>query len=60
MKKYFIIAAAALVASAACTKTEIDFNVNDPGNKIGFEVANYTAQTKANNSLTNAEDGIAD
>ncbi len=60
MKKYFILAVAALAASAACTKVETEFNVSDPGNKIAFEVANYAAQTKAptNVALTNAEDGI--
>lgn len=57
MKKYFFIAAAAVVAMAACSKTEIDENAA-PEKKIGFEVANYATQTKANNSLTNAEDGI--
>ena len=57
MKKYFIFAAAAVVAMAACTKTEINETVV-PEKKIGFEVANYSAQTKANLALTNAEDGI--
>ena len=56
MKKYFIIAVAALAASAACSKVE---TVNTtPDKKIAFEVANYAAQTKANQSLTNSEDGI--
>ncbi|MBR5924757.1 MAG: hypothetical protein IKZ60_04785 [Bacteroidales bacterium] len=57
MKKYFIIAVAALAASAACSKVEtVD---TTPDKKIAFEVANYTAQTKADTlSLTNAEDGI--
>ena len=45
MKKYFIIAVAALLASAACTKVEtID---NTPARKISFQVGNYAAQTKA-------------
>ena len=45
MKKYFIIAVAALVAGAACSKVE---NVdNRPDKKISFEVANYSGQTKA-------------
>ena len=57
MKKYFIIAVAAVAAMAACSKNEINENVV-PEKKIGFEVANYTPQTKANLSLTNAEDGI--
>ena len=57
MKKYFIIAVAALAASAACSKVEtVD---TTPDKKIAFEVANYAAQTKADTlSLTNAEDGI--
>ena len=43
MKKYFIIAAVALVASAACTK-----NVTEaPESPIAFQVANYVPQTKA-------------
>ena len=50
MKKYFIIAAAAVAAMAACTKVQIDESVA-PDKKIGFEVANYVAQTKANSSL---------
>ena len=57
MKKFFFIAAA-VVAMAACTKTEVQFNETADSNKIGFEVANYATQTKANSSLTNAEDGI--
>lgn len=44
MKKYFIIAVAALAASAACTK-----NVTEtPASPIAFQVANYVPQTKAN------------
>lgn len=58
MKKYFILAVAALAASAACTKVETEFNVSDPGNKIAFEVANYAAQTKAETSLATGEDGL--
>ena len=38
MKKYFFIAAA-FVAMAACTKTEVQFNETAASNKIGFEVA---------------------
>ncbi|MBO4670467.1 MAG: hypothetical protein J5640_01300 [Bacteroidales bacterium] len=57
MKKYFILAAAAVAAMAACTKSELDINVA-PDTKIGFEVANYAAQTKANVALTNDEDGL--
>ena len=50
MKKYFILAVAAVAAMAACTKTEIDQNVV-PDQKIAFEVANYAQQTKANVAL---------
>lgn len=57
MKKYFIIAAVAMVAMASCTKTLTDETAvqND---KIAFEVANYAQQTKANVAITNEEDGI--
>lgn len=57
MKKYFIIAAVAMVAMASCTKTLTDETAvqND---KIAFEVANYAQQTKADVAITNAEDGI--
>ena len=60
MKKYFIIAAAAVVAMAACSRNEVEFNPTAPSNKIGFEVANYTPQTKSEtiNPITNSEDGI--
>ena len=45
MKKFYILAAVALVASAACTKVEtVD---NTPGQAIAFQVANYVPQTKA-------------
>lgn len=52
MKKYMILAAVALVASAACTKVED----TTPAHKISFEVASYVAQTKAEQA-TNAELG---
>ena len=46
MKKFFIaIAALALVASAACTKTNPEETKSE---KISFQVANYMPQTKAN------------
>ena len=45
MKKYFIIAVAAIAAMAACSKVETADNT--PGRKIAFEVANYASQTKA-------------
>lgn len=45
MKKYMILAVAALVASVACTKVEN--NVATPDQAISFQVANYVPQTKA-------------
>ena len=54
MKKYFIIAIAALAASAACTKVEtID---NTPDVPITFQAANYTGQTKAVSVLNDFEE----
>ena len=44
MKKYLILAVAALAASAACTKVE---NVPTPDQAISFSVARYVPQTKA-------------
>ena len=45
MKKYFIIAAAAVVAMAACSKDQI---VDDgPGAKVTFQAANYLRATKS-------------
>ena len=49
MKKYFIIAAAALVAFAACTKVEVA-EAPETSQKISFEVAKYM-QSKAETSL---------
>ncbi len=46
MKKYLILAAAAMVALAACSKVEADINAL-PDVKIGYQVASYAAQTKA-------------
>lgn len=43
MKKLFVIAAA-VIALAACTKTEVN---NTPDQAIAFQVANYVPQTKA-------------
>ncbi|MBO4466031.1 MAG: hypothetical protein J5748_05075 [Bacteroidales bacterium] len=45
MKKYFIIAAAAVVAMAACSKDQIVDN--GPGSKVTFQAANYVRATKA-------------
>lgn len=47
MKKYFILAAAAIVALAACTKIDVEFNETDSSNKIAFTVADFSQQTKA-------------
>lgn len=44
MKKYFIIAAAACAALAACSKVESN---EAPLQEVNFEVANYVPQTKA-------------
>ena len=46
MKKYFIIAVAAVAAMAACSKVETNLD-NAPGNKITFQAAPYTTATKA-------------
>lgn len=48
MKKYIVIALAALVAFAACTKVNPE---EKKAEKISFTVANYMPQTKANSSL---------
>lgn len=44
MKKFFIFAVAAVVATAACTKVNVD---NTPDQAITFQVAKYLSQTKA-------------
>jgi len=46
MKKYFIFAAAALVALAACSKIETAPETK-PDVPVSFQVANYARQTKA-------------
>ena len=51
MKKFFIFAAAAVVAMAACSKVETGTSIGN--NKISFQVARYVAQTRA------AEDAVA-
>ena len=43
MKKYLIIAAAALIAAVACTKSE----TRTPDIAVRFQVANYTPATRA-------------
>ena len=47
MKKYLIIAAAAVAAMAACTK----FESNAPERKVTFQAASYIPQTRANVSV---------
>lgn len=49
MKKYLILASAAIVAMAACTKVELDENI--PAKKITFQAASYVPQTKAEVSV---------
>ena len=44
MKQYFILAVAAVAATAACTKNEVTEAPNVP---VSFEVASYRSQTKA-------------
>ena len=54
MKKYFILAALALVALTACSKIEVSNTV--PDKAISFQVANYVAQTKAGQSAFDIND----
>ena len=60
MKKFYILAAVALVASAACTKVDpVESALETP---IGFNVVKYSAQTKAssyNSLLDEKADGAA-
>ena len=44
MKKFFFFAAAAVVAIASCTNVDL---IETPANRINFQVANYSAQTRA-------------
>ena len=54
MKKFYIIAAVALVASAACTKIEtVETVASEPA--ISFQVADYVGQTKAGETSLKAE-----
>ena len=57
MKKYFILAAAAIVALAACTKMEVA-NTPDTAKKISFEVANYVPQTKSTTNGSLVGEGV--
>ena len=55
MKKFFFIAVLALAASAACTNID---PVEAPDTKIGYQVANYMIQTKANGSFLDELSGF--
>ena len=46
MKKYFIIAVAAVAAMAACSKVDTNLD-NAPGQKVTFQAVPYTTATKA-------------
>ncbi len=46
MKKLFVIATAVL-ATVACSKTEVETTTSNNGPAISFQVANYASQTKA-------------
>lgn len=50
MKKYMILAAAAVVAMAACAKVEI--SDDSPAQKVTFQAAGYSAQTKAGTNVS--------
>ena len=55
MKKYFILAAAALVALTACTKMDV---TNDtPARRVSFNVGTFKAQTKADPGTKHALQG---
>ena len=49
MKKLFVIASA-VIALAACTKTEVDNVTSENGPAISFQIANYASLTKAGES----------
>lgn len=51
MKKYFIIAIAAVTALAACSKNEV-VKIDTPDTPIQFAVVNHLQQTKATAGLT--------
>lgn len=57
MKKLLILAAAALVASVACTKVE---NEVSPDVEIGFQVATYLNQTKAHTGHTDFREELSE
>ena len=51
MKKYFVFLGIAALTLAACTKSEID-ETAVPDQKIGFNVASFTTQTRAGETET--------
>ena len=53
----YFFAIAAVIATAACTKVEID-DLAVPERKIAFEVASYVPQTKAGHSLITELTGL--
>lgn len=58
MKKYIIIAAAALVAAAACSKVEN--TIEAPEEAISFKVVDYSAATRADGDPTSLIDELDD
>ena len=58
MRKYMILAAVALVASAACTKVENTVAV--PDQAISFQVANYAGQTTKAGETSLKDEGFDD
>lgn len=56
MKKYFVFAAAALVALASCTKIDNEIPAKDQ--KITFDVVKYAQQTKAGELAYSTDDSF--
>ena len=54
MKKYFVLAAVVLIALSSCSKVDTP-TTSANSKKISFEVANYMAQTKDNETSLTAE-----
>jgi len=57
MKKYFVFLGIAALTLAACTKTEID-ETAVPDQKIEFNIANYSTQTRAGETALQSEPGL--
>jgi hypothetical protein len=57
MKKYFVFLGIAALTLAACSKTEIDETVI-PEQKIEFNIANYSTQTRAGETALQNEPGL--